>query len=53
MIHIEQLINSLNVYATDRLTSDQMKELVAQLTRVADADGYIDYTVYVNTLMGE
>lgn len=53
VINIRHLAASLKVYASERLSQEQVADLVKQLEAVADKDGNINYMDYVQMMMGE
>jgi len=50
-IKIDDLVRSLTMYGTDKLTEDQAQELVSQLE--PDQNGLVNYTEYIDMMMHE
>lgn len=51
MIRVEDLERALTVYGADRLTADQVADLMAQIE--TNANGMFDYVTYTNLMMQE
>jgi len=51
MIRVEDLERALTVYGADRLTADQVADLMAQIE--TNANGMFDYATYTNLMMQE
>jgi Ca2+-binding EF-hand superfamily protein len=50
-IRLEDLERALTVYGTDRLTQDQVADLISQIE--TNQNGYFDYESYINLMMSE